>query len=82
MIYGVYSIKDAKTGYLPPTFDINDLSSMRNFEHACQNPDSLFFTHPQDYTLYCIGSFDTDSGELTVMQPKYLMDAPAGKEVK
>lgn len=82
MIYGVFSIKDAKTGYLPPTFDINDLSAMRNFEHACQNPDSLFFTHPQDYTLYCIGSFDTDSGELTVMQPNYLMDAPAGKEVK
>lgn len=85
MIYGIYSIKDAKTGYLPPTFDINDLSAMRNFEHACQNPDSLFFTHPQDYTLYCIGSFDTDSGNLDHFdynQPKYLMDAPVGKEVK
>ena len=81
MIYGMYSVKDIKTGYLPPTFDMNDLSAMRNFEHACMNEDSLFFTHPSDYQLYKVGSFDTETGSITD-EIVFLMDAPAGKEVK
>lgn len=62
MKYGIYTIRDCKTGYLPLTIDINDASAMRNFEHASKNPDSLFFTHCSDYDLCRIGSFDTDSG--------------------
>ena len=81
MIYGMYSVKDIKTGYLPPTFDMNDLSAMRNFEHACMNEDSLFFTHPSDYQLYKVGSFDTETGSITD-EIVFLMDAPVGKEVK
>ena len=81
MIYGIYSVKDIKTGYLPPTFDMNDLSAMRNFEHACMNEDSLFFTHPADYQLYKVGSFDTETGSITD-EIVFLMDAPVGKEVK
>lgn len=80
MIYGVYSIKDIKSGYLPPTYDMNDLCSQRNFEHACQNPDSLFFTHPSDYQLWKIGTFDTETGEY-LCDLKFLMDAPI-QEVK
>lgn len=78
MIYGVYSIKDVKTGYLPPTYDVNDLSAMRNFEHACQNTDSLFFTHSKDYSLYKIAMFDTDNGSFEA-ENTFLMDAPEVK---
>lgn len=69
MKYGLYSIRDFKTGFLPPTYDINDESAIRNFEHACLNSDSLFFSHPQDYALYRIGSFDTDSGRVDLLDP-------------
>ena len=75
MIYEVFSIKDLKTGYLPPTFDINELSAMRNFEHACYNPDSLFYTHGSDYQLWKIGTFNTDNGEF-ISESKFIMDAP------
>ena len=34
MKYGIYSIRDARTGFLPPTVDQNDSSAMRNFAHA------------------------------------------------
>lgn len=81
MIYGMYSVKDLKTGYLPPTFDMNDLSAMRNFEHACMNEESLFFTHPSDYQLFKVGSFDTESGDIET-EIVFLMDAPSRKEVK
>lgn len=69
MIYGVYSIHDAKTGFLNITLDQSDESAIRGFEHACLNTDSLFFTHPADYALHRLGSFDTDTGSLTPLIP-------------
>lgn len=65
MIYSIYSIRDLKTGFLQPTLDINDASAIRNFEHAVlQNEDSLFFSHPEDYSLFYLGSFDSETGEI------------------
>lgn len=75
MIYGLYAIKDLKTGYLPPEVNINDLAACRNFEHACSRSETLFFTHPGDYQLWKIGTLDTDTAEI-VSECKFLMDAP------
>lgn len=69
MKYGVYSMRDNKTGFLTPTLDQNDQSAIRNFEHACQNTDSLFFTHPGDYSLWKIADYETDTGELFPLHP-------------
>lgn len=62
MIYGVYAIKDAKTSFMPCNVDYNDASAIRNFEHAVMAPDSLMRSHPADYTLYRLGSYNTESG--------------------
>lgn len=65
MRYLVVSVRDLKTGFLQPTVDLNEASAVRNFEHAVlRNDDSLFFSHPEDYALYDLGLFDTDTGEL------------------
>lgn len=65
MIYSIYSIRDLKTGFLQPTLDINDASAIRNFEHAVlHHEDSLFFSHPEDYSLFYLGSFDSETGEI------------------
>lgn len=66
MNYGIYTIRDSKTGFLPLTVDNNDASAMRNFEHAAENNNSLFYTHASDYDLCRLGSFDTDTGEITL----------------
>lgn len=64
MRYLVVSIRDLKTGFLQPTVDLNEASAVRNFEHAVlRNDDNLFFSHPEDYALYDLGLFDTDTGE-------------------
>lgn len=65
MIFGVYSIRDVKSGFLQPTVELNDQVAMRNFAHACTHSDSLFFTHAADYALYKIGVFNSDTGIIT-----------------
>lgn len=78
MIYGVYAIRDLKTGFLTPTVDVNDQSAMRNFEHAVvSHPDSLFFSHPEDYTLFKLGEYDSDLGKLLPFEAiQELLPAP------
>lgn len=64
MLYNIYSIKDEKTGFLTPTIDVNDDSALRNFQYACMNADSLFFTFPSDYSLYRLGQYESDIGHI------------------
>lgn len=62
----VFCIRDVKSGFLQPTVEVNAGVAVRNFEHAVlRNEDSLFFSHPEDYSLFLIGTFDTDSGVIT-----------------
>lgn len=69
MKYPVYAIRDVHTGFMPPTVDRNDNSAMRNFVHAARNPESLFNSHPQDYALFKIGEYETDTGEIVPCLP-------------
>lgn len=76
MDYGIYSILDAKTGFLSVSLDQNDASAQRNFAHACKRTDSLFFTHPNDYDLYKVGKFNSDSGVIEpIVPPKHIVSA-------
>lgn len=76
MIYGVYAIKDAKTSFMPCNVDYNDASAIRNFEHAVMAPDSLMRSHPADYTLYRLGSYNTESGIIvSEADPQQISDA-------
>lgn len=69
MIYNVYSIRDELTGYMNITLDVNDNTAIRNFKHAVNSKDLLFNTNPKDYTLYKIGTFETDNGILIPLTP-------------
>ncbi|ALS03459.1 VP5 [Gokushovirus WZ-2015a] len=62
MIYGLYAVKDAKSTYMPCIVDYNDASAVRNFEHAVQSPESLMRSHPNDYSLFKVGTFDNETG--------------------
>lgn len=77
MIYSLYAVRDNKTGFLSLMQDLNDQSAMRNFEHAVLgNEDSLFFSHPQDYALFRLGQYDSDSGKILALAlPECLLEA-------
>jgi hypothetical protein len=73
MKLGMYAIKDAKTGFMTPTVDANDASALRNFEHAVNQPDSLLNSHPNDFSLFKLASFDTDSGVCEVLPVPFVV---------
>lgn len=75
MIYGVYAIRDLKTGYLAPTVDVNNASAVRNFRHAASRVESLFYSSPADYQLFRIGTYDTEDGVLIPEQHELLASA-------
>lgn len=63
MIIGVYSMRDKHTGFLTPTFEVNDQVAIRAFSYALLNtPNSVLGFAPADFDLYRLGSFDTDTG--------------------
>lgn len=69
MIFGVYSIRDSLSGFMNPTFEVNDAVAMRNFEHAVLSSDTLLHSHAKDYDLIKIGSFNSESGEVLPLVP-------------
>ena len=74
MKYGIYVIRDQRTSFLTPTVDMNDASALRNFEHAVQDKNSLFFSHVEDYSLYRIGTYDSDTGSIDPEMATLLVD--------
>ena len=64
MKYNVYCIRDDKTGFLTPTVDTNHFTAARNFANAIMQGQGVLFTPADDFRLYCIGEFDTESGQL------------------
>uniref|UniRef100_A0AAU8AZT9 Nonstructural protein n=1 Tax=Dulem virus 174 TaxID=3145651 RepID=A0AAU8AZT9_9VIRU len=79
MKFNVYSIRDVKTGFLNPTFEVNDAVAMRNFSHAIQQSESVLFTHASDFDLYRIGEFDSSSGRIEPVDVPVFVSA--GKDV-
>lgn len=64
MVYTVYSVRDLNVGFGYPIVQDNDSVAMRSFEHGCMDDTSYWHTHPSDFSLYAIGSFDSYSGDL------------------
>lgn len=73
MLYGVYSMRDVKTGFLTPTIELSDAAAARNFTHTVCNSEGLLNTFAQDFSLYKIGEFETDTGVLTPIRPSVLV---------
>ncbi|ALS03493.1 VP5 [Gokushovirus WZ-2015a] len=72
MRFPLYSMHDVHTGFLAPSPADNDAVAMRNFRHAMLNKDSLLYTHPADYRLYCLGEYDSLTGEISGETPRLI----------
>ena len=75
MRLGLYSIKDAKTGFMTPVLEQNDAAALRNFSHAVNQPDSLMHDCPNDFTLFKVADFDTVDGIRDIPCPLLIADA-------
>lgn len=74
MIYHVYAIRDSVSGeYLAPMLDQTDDLARRNYRHTVMIDHGLLSTHTTDYDLYCIGTYDSETGRLTPAEPVLTM---------
>lgn len=70
MIYGVYAIYDSAAHvFTAPTIDISDASAVRSFQQALANSGSVMNFKPDDFSLYQVGTFDVETGELEPFTP-------------
>lgn len=70
MKFNLYAIRDAKVGFLSITVEQNDAVALRNFEHAKLNTQSLMFSHPADYELFRLGTYDSETGMIEPILPE------------
>lgn len=83
MKFGIYCVRDVKSGFQTPTAQVNDAVAVRGFASAVINSDSVLFTHASDFALYKVGEFDTDTGHITSLDlPVELMQASAALAMK
>lgn len=75
MIFTVYAIRDVKTGFMTPTIQANDDVAVRDFTHAVVNSDGVLNSFCADFSLYSLGTFDSDTGVLSpLLLPTLVVD--------
>lgn len=80
----IFSIYDSKAWFFGnPFFDHREGNVIRGFSDAVNSsdPSNGYSKHPEDYSLYLLGEFDTDSGEFDIHKPKNLVTASALKQI-
>lgn len=84
MMFGVYAIRDVKSGFAGLTLGTDDAVAERNFCYSVQEADFMT-SFASDFSLYKVGEFDSDKGTLIPSVPiVHLCDAvsfvPASKQ--
>jgi len=68
MIHNVFTIFDAKAeAYLPPFILPKTSMAKRTFADCVNSKDHQFGAHPEDYTLFTIGTFDDETAQYNLL---------------
>ena len=66
MTYYTFSIYDTKAqNYHVPYFLKNEAIAIRQFGDMVNDPDTTINKHPEDYTLFKLGSWDDQNSKFT-----------------
>ena len=73
----LYSIYDICSGtYCTPFVLESDNSALRSFSDYCLIPDTTLSKHPEDFELYCLGSYNKKTGIIkSEFKPRLLAKA-------
>lgn len=73
-----YAVLDAKVSdFHLAIFDIKDEGAMRQFSDAVNDKQTKWNKHPEDYSLWYVGEFDTTKGQISGEIPVNLVNATA-----
>lgn len=70
----IYSVRDINMGFNQPFADVNDDVAKRGFAYAVNSTDMMGF-RPGDFDLYCLGEFDTNTGDIDCCIPTLICHA-------
>lgn len=69
----IFAVRDRATDqYGTPMFLISSGHAVRSFSDEINRPDkdSLLYRHPEDYELFALGVFDTDTAQFETYAPR------------
>lgn len=68
MVVQIFAVFDSKTkAFMQPFFSLAIGSGIRAFVDAVNDASTPFFKHPQDFSLFHIGSFDDQVPRLVAL---------------
>lgn len=71
MKFNIYSIYDVKAGaYVRPIYMRSDEEMMASVFETAKDQNSGFYKHPDDYTVFLLGTFDEENAEIDFHGPK------------
>jgi hypothetical protein len=72
----MYSVYDVKAEiFSSPHFMGSDGVAIRSFSTACEDENSQFYKYPTDFSLYVVGEFNIETGEISPLKPKQICNA-------
>lgn len=78
MILKVFAARDMKAeAFLQPYYSPNVGSAVRAFGDACNEANSPFNKHPNDYVLYEIATYDDNTAEFASLTPIKMLGCAA-----
>lgn len=67
----VLTVYDSKAAaYLPPFYMRTTAEAVRAYEATSNDPESNMCKYPEDYTLFEIGTWDDNNGEIEMYEVK------------
>lgn len=63
----IFTVYDSKIeAFMPPFYSRTLQSALRSFTDTCQSADHPFAKHPEDYTLFELGSFNDNNASFDI----------------
>lgn len=71
MKFKMYCIYDAVTkNYHIPFYMRSHAEAVRSYENALNDSESPASKNPQDYSMFYVGEYDDDNGQVTSISPE------------
>lgn len=78
MIHKIVAVQDIKVGaFSKPVAVPTEGAGVRAFADAVNDPNTEYSKHPEDYSMFVLGTFDDNTGEFVNQKPFQLAQAVA-----
>lgn len=78
----IFVMRDQLTGYMNPFTLINEAVAIRDFKIIINDKTQKFYFNPSHFDLYKIGEFDSETGEISSIEPTIVITGLSVKETE